>query len=89
MILLQTSELRLQLKLFIATPDQYELLQQIQQYQFTLTRFIKKHLEQQRKHVEHLSSYYKFKQPTLLYDQQIQRRDDLEKETETTNSGNF
>jgi exonuclease VII large subunit len=23
--------------------------------------------------------YYKFKQPTLLYDQQIQRRDDLEK----------
>ncbi|PAI77029.1 hypothetical protein APW76_03000 [Staphylococcus aureus] len=63
----------------IATPDQYELLQQIQQYQFTLTRFIKKHLEQQRKHVEHLSSYYKFKQPTLLYDQQIQRRDDLEK----------
>ncbi len=54
-------------------------LQQIQQYQFTLTRFIKKHLEQQRKHVEHLSSYYKFKQPTLLYDQQIQRRDDLEK----------
>ncbi|MDU5999867.1 MAG: exodeoxyribonuclease VII large subunit, partial [Staphylococcus aureus] len=62
-----------------ATPDQYELLQQIQQYQFTLTRFIKKHLEQQRKHVEHLSSYSKFKQPTLLYDQQIQRRDDLEK----------
>ena len=63
----------------IATPDQYELLQQIQQYQFTLTRFIKKHLEQQHKHVGHLSSYYKFKQPTLLYDQQIQRRDDLEK----------
>ena len=55
------------------------VLQQIQQYQFTLTRFIKKHLEQQRKHVEHLSSYYKLKQPTLLYDQQIQRRDDLEK----------
>ena len=26
-----------------------------------------------------MSSYYKFKQPTLLYDQQIQRRDDLEK----------
>lgn len=64
----------------IATPDQYELLQQIQQYQFTLTRFIKKYLEQHRKHIEHLSSYYKFKQPSLLYDQQIQRRDDLEKD---------
>ncbi len=25
----------------IATPTEYELLQQIQQYQFTLTRFIK------------------------------------------------
>lgn len=63
----------------IATPDQYELLQQIQQCQFMLTRFIRKYLEQHRKHIEHLSSYYKFTQPSLLYDQQIQHRDDLEK----------
>ncbi|KKI57449.1 Exodeoxyribonuclease VII large subunit [Staphylococcus pasteuri] len=64
----------------MATPDQYELLQQIKQYQFTLTRHIKQYVEQQKKHLEHLSSYYKFKQPSLLYDQQIQKRDDLEKQ---------
>ncbi|TGV02944.1 exodeoxyribonuclease VII large subunit, partial [Mesorhizobium sp. M8A.F.Ca.ET.173.01.1.1] len=27
-----------------------------------------------------VASYYKFKTPTLLYDQQIQKRDDLEKQ---------
>ena len=37
-------------------------------------------MEQHKKHLEHLSSYYKFKQPSLLYDQQIQKRDDLEKQ---------
>ena len=63
----------------IATPDQFELIEQLKQYQFTLTRYIKKYIEQQQKHVDYLSSYYKFKQPSLLYDQQIQRRDDLEK----------
>ncbi|SUK94628.1 Exodeoxyribonuclease VII large subunit [Staphylococcus aureus] len=64
----------------IATPDQYELLQQITAISVYIDSFHQENiLEQQRKHVEHLSSYYKFKQPTLLYDQQIQRRDDLEK----------
>ena len=62
----------------IATPDQYELMQQIKQYQFSLTRFIKQYIEQQKKQLNHLNSYYKFKQPSLLYDQQIQKRDDLE-----------
>ncbi|PNZ32188.1 exodeoxyribonuclease VII large subunit [Staphylococcus petrasii] len=64
----------------IATPDQYELLQQIKQYQFSLTKFIKQYVEKQYKHLDYLASYYKFKQPSLLYDQQIQRRDDLEKQ---------
>lgn len=64
----------------IATPDQYELLQQIKQYQFSLTKFIKQYVEKQYKHLNYLASYYKFKQPSLLYDQQIQRRDDLEKQ---------
>ena len=64
----------------IATPDQYELMQQIKQYQFSLTRFIKQYIEQQKKQLNHLNSYYKFKQPSLLYDQQIQKRDDLEKQ---------
>lgn len=64
----------------IATPDQYELMQQIKQYQFSLTKHIKQFLDKQRKQLNHTSSYYKFKQPSLLYDQQIQRRDDLEKQ---------
>ncbi|MDU3830663.1 MAG: exodeoxyribonuclease VII large subunit, partial [Staphylococcus sp.] len=63
----------------IATPDQYELIQQIHQYRFSLTKSIKQLVEKQYKQLDYLSSYYKFKQPTLLYDQQIQRRDDLEK----------
>ena len=64
----------------IATPDQYDLMQQIKQQQFTLTRYIRQRIEQHRKQLQHISSYYKFKQPSLLYDQQIQRRDDLEKQ---------
>ena len=64
----------------IATPDQYELMQQIKQYQFSLTKFIKQFIEKKQQHLNYLSSYYKFKQPSLLYDQQIQRRDDLEKQ---------
>ncbi|WP_440857332.1 exodeoxyribonuclease VII large subunit [Staphylococcus shinii] len=64
----------------MATPDQYELRQYLQQINLSLTRFIKQHLQQQRKHLEHVSSYYKFQTPTLLYDQQIQKRDDLEKQ---------
>ena len=29
----------------MATPDQYELMQQIKQYQFSLSRYIKQYLE--------------------------------------------
>ena len=29
----------------IATPDQYELLQQIKQYEYTLSRYIKQYIE--------------------------------------------
>ncbi|MEB6322832.1 exodeoxyribonuclease VII large subunit [Staphylococcus xylosus] len=64
----------------MATPDQFELRQYLQQTNLSLTRFIKQHLHHQRKHLEHVSSYYKFQTPTLLYDQQIQKRDDLEKQ---------
>lgn len=64
----------------MATPDQYELRQYLKQTNLSLTRFIKQHVQQQRKHLEHVSSYYKFQTPTLLYDQQIQKRDDLEKQ---------
>ncbi|KRG10249.1 exodeoxyribonuclease VII large subunit [Staphylococcus sp. NAM3COL9] len=64
----------------MATPDQYELRQYLKQTNLSLTRFIKQHMLQQRKYLEHVSSYYKFQTPTLLYDQQIQKRDDLEKQ---------
>ena len=64
----------------IATPDQTELRQQLKQVQLVLIRNVKQQLQQHRKHLEHLSSYYKFKSPSLLYDQHIQRRDDLEKQ---------
>ncbi|MGC7638923.1 exodeoxyribonuclease VII large subunit [Staphylococcus epidermidis] len=64
----------------IATPDQYELSQQIKQYEYTLSRYIKQYIEHQKKQLNHISSYYKFKQPSLLYDQQIQKRDELERQ---------
>ncbi|MDG0842523.1 exodeoxyribonuclease VII large subunit [Staphylococcus equorum] len=64
----------------MATPDQYELRQYLKQTNLSLTRFIKQHMQQQRKYLEHVTSYYKFQTPTLLYDQQIQKRDDLEKQ---------
>lgn len=64
----------------IATPDQQELYQQIAQVKLFLTRNINQYIQQQRKQLEHTSSYYKFKTPSLLYDQQIQKRDDLEKQ---------
>ncbi|MGZ9551842.1 exodeoxyribonuclease VII large subunit [Staphylococcus epidermidis] len=64
----------------IATPDQYELLQQIKQYEYTLSRYIKQYIEHQKKQLNNISSYYKFKQPSLLYDQQIQKRDELERQ---------
>ena len=66
----------------MATPDRYELMQQIKQYQFSLSRYIKQYLEKQYKQLDRLASYYKFKQPSLLYDRQIQRKDDLEQLTQ-------
>ncbi|RIM09397.1 exodeoxyribonuclease VII large subunit, partial [Staphylococcus cohnii] len=41
----------------MATPDQYELRQYLKQTNLSLTRFIKQHMQQQRKHLEHVSSY--------------------------------
>lgn len=64
----------------IATPDQFELRQYLTQTKLSLTRYIKQHIQQQQKYLDHVSSYYKFKTPTLLYDQQIQKRDELERQ---------
>ncbi|MCD8915052.1 exodeoxyribonuclease VII large subunit [Staphylococcus simulans] len=64
----------------IATPDQVELSQYIKQMELNLSRHIVQLINNKKKHLEHVASYYKFKQPSLLYDQQIQRRDDLERQ---------
>lgn len=64
----------------IATPDQVELSQYIKQMELNLSRHIVQLINNKKKHLEHVGSYYKFKQPSLLYDQQIQRRDDLERQ---------
>lgn len=64
----------------IATPDQFELRQYLTQTKLSLTRYIKQYIQQQQKYLDHVSSYYKFKTPTLLYDQQIQKRDELERQ---------
>ncbi|GEP84752.1 exodeoxyribonuclease VII large subunit [Staphylococcus piscifermentans] len=64
----------------MATPDQVELSQYIKQMELHLSRQIFQIINNKKKHLEHVSSYYKFKQPSLLYDQQIQRRDDLERQ---------
>ncbi|MDU0450579.1 exodeoxyribonuclease VII large subunit [Staphylococcus chromogenes] len=63
----------------IATPDQNDLLQMIQQSRVFMTRFIKQYLKHARQYMNQYTSYYKFKQPTLLYDQHIQKRDDLDR----------
>ena len=41
---------------------------------------MKQQIQHQKQYLEQVASYYKFKTPTLLYDQQIQKRDDLEKQ---------
>ena len=55
-------------------------MQQLKQVQLSMTRQIQQIIKQQRKRLDYLASYYKFKTPSLLYDQQIQRRDELEKQ---------
>jgi len=64
----------------IATPDQYELLQQIKQYEYTLSRYIKQYIEHQKKQLNHISSYYKFKQPSYCTINKFKKRDELERQ---------
>ena len=64
----------------MATPDQYELMQQIKQYQFSLSRYIKQYLEKQYKQLDHLASYYKFKQPHYYTINRYNAKDDLERQ---------
>ncbi|MGM7688844.1 exodeoxyribonuclease VII large subunit [Staphylococcus felis] len=63
----------------ISTPDQHDLLEALGQTQTILNRFIKQYLKQNYQKLEHYQNYYKFKQPTLLYEQHVQKRDDLDR----------
>ncbi|NHM93260.1 MULTISPECIES: exodeoxyribonuclease VII large subunit [Staphylococcus] len=63
----------------IASPDQHELLQTILQSRIFMTRFMKQYLKHAKQYLAQYASYYKFKQPTLLYEQHIQKRDELER----------
>ena len=63
----------------IATPDQHELYQILNKSQNYLNRFIVQYMKHARQSLARFQEYYKFKQPTLLYEQHIQKRDDLDR----------
>lgn len=71
----------------IATPDQQELYQVLQKSQNYLNRFIMQYMKHARQALARYQDYYKFKQPTLLYEQHIQKRDDLDRMLHTAMEG--
>ncbi|WP_323708923.1 exodeoxyribonuclease VII large subunit [Mammaliicoccus sciuri] len=63
----------------IATPDinaLYQLISNARQY---LTKHITQTIQQDKHKLKQLSSYYKLKTPSLLYDQETQKLDELQK----------
>lgn len=63
----------------LATPDKQELKQVLSQTRAYLNRYMKQHLKHTAQQLQQLQSYYKFKQPGLLYEQQTQKRDELDR----------
>ncbi|NGX74816.1 exodeoxyribonuclease VII large subunit [Staphylococcus sciuri] len=64
----------------IATPDinaLYQLISNAKQY---LTKHITQTIQQDKHKLKQLSSYYKLKTPSLLYDQETQKLDELQKQ---------
>ncbi|MCJ1778997.1 exodeoxyribonuclease VII large subunit [Mammaliicoccus sciuri] len=64
----------------IATPDinaLYQLISNARQY---LTKHITQSIQQDKHKLKQLSSYYKLKTPSLLYDQETQKLDELQKQ---------
>lgn len=64
----------------IATPDinaLYQLISNARQY---LTKHITQSIKQDKHKLNQLSSYYKLKTPSLLYDQETQKLDELQKQ---------
>ncbi|MEB8067012.1 exodeoxyribonuclease VII large subunit [Mammaliicoccus fleurettii] len=64
----------------IATPDinaLYQLIANARQY---LTKHVTQSIQQDKQKLKQLSSYYKLKTPSLLYDQETQKLDDYQKQ---------
>ncbi|MGK9043659.1 exodeoxyribonuclease VII large subunit [Mammaliicoccus vitulinus] len=64
----------------IATPDikaLYQLIANARQY---LTKHVTQSIQQDKHKLKQLSSYYKLKTPSLLYDQETQKLDDYQKQ---------
>ncbi|MEB7465958.1 exodeoxyribonuclease VII large subunit [Mammaliicoccus sciuri] len=64
----------------IATPDinaLYQLISNARQY---LTKHITQSIQQDKHKLKQLSSYYKLETPSLLYDQETQKLDELQKQ---------
>lgn len=64
----------------IATPDINELYNLINNARKYLTKHITQSIQSDKQKLNQLSSYYKLKSPSLLYDQEIQQLDDLHKQ---------
>lgn len=64
----------------IATPDINSLYQLISNARQYLTKHITQSIQQDKHKLKQLSSYYKLKTPSLLYDQETQKLDELQKQ---------
>lgn len=64
----------------IATPDINSLYQLIQNARQYLTKHITQDIQREKQRLNQLSSYYKLKTPSLLYDQETQLLDDYQKQ---------
>src|SRR5699024_7758372 len=64
----------------IATPDINAVYQLIQNARKYLTKHITQDIQREKQRLNQLSSYYKLKTPSLLYDQETQLLDDYQKQ---------
>lgn len=64
----------------IATPDIQALYQLINNGRQYITKHITQKIQRDKQQLKQLSSYYKLKTPTLLYDQETQKLDDYQKQ---------
>ncbi|CAD2075887.1 exodeoxyribonuclease VII large subunit [Phocicoccus pinnipedialis] len=58
-----------------AVPDQFALYELFKNYEYTLSKHMNLKIEYKRKELDMLKNYYKFRNPSALYDQQVQKLD--------------